>query len=171
MKKLFKQNYFLLFLIIFTLTNCGIYKPVNVRERPVQGLERAKQNIEQGKGISIGNALKRGSTNYDFSTSNPMWRASLELLDFLPLTTVDYSGGIIITDWYSDSNNESLKITIRFLNNEIQTNSIKIIVHQKVCSNVNNCKINEIDTKIKQELIKSILAKASVIEKEQKQKK
>ncbi len=33
-----------------------------------------------------------------------LWRASLEILDFIPLTTVDYSGGIIITDWYNDKN-------------------------------------------------------------------
>ena len=41
-------------------------------------------------------------TTYEFSTSNPMWRASLEVLDFIPLSTVDYSGGMIITDWYSE---------------------------------------------------------------------
>ena len=49
-----------------------------------------------------------------------MWRASLETLDFLPLTTVDYSGGIIITDWYFDNtgkSEESIKISIRFLSN------------------------------------------------------
>ena len=72
---------------------------------------------------------KNKATNYQFSTSNPLWRASLELIDFIPLSTVDYSGGIIITDWYSDSSssNESIKITIRFLSNEIQTNSLKIL--------------------------------------------
>ena len=60
---------------------------------------------------------RKGKTNYEFSTSNPMWRASLETLDFLPLTTVDYSGGMIITDWYSDNNSqsESIKISVRFL--------------------------------------------------------
>ena len=59
-----------------------------------------------------------GSTNYEFSTSNPMWRASLEVLDFLPLATVDYSGGVIISDWYTDNDpNEALKITVRFLDN------------------------------------------------------
>ena len=77
-----------------------------------------------------------GSTTYEFSTSNPMWRASLEILDFLPMTTVDYSGGIIITDWYSDissSNEDSIKITVRFLSNDIRSDSLKIIVHKKKC--------------------------------------
>ena len=62
-----------------------------------------------------------------------MWRASLEILDFLPLTTVDYSGGMIITDWYSEnSSNESIKITVRFLANEVRADSLKIIVHKKL---------------------------------------
>ena len=91
----------------------------------------------------------------------------------MPLTTVDYSGGIIITDWYSDTNNanESIKITVRFLSNEIQSNSLKIIVHNKKCRTDENCTINEIDSNIKFELQKSILAKATVFEKELKDSK
>ena len=87
---------------------------------------------------------KLGGTNFEFSTSNPMWRASLETLDFLPLQTVDYSGGVIISDWYSENTNknESLKITIRFLSNEIRSDSIKIIVHKKNVTYQSNCNIS-----------------------------
>lgn len=117
--------------------------------------------------------FKGGSTNYEFSSSNPMWRASLEILDFLPFTVVDYSGGMLVTDWYSDEVNSknSLKITLRFLSNEIQTNSLKIIVHQKKCLSTNNCTTQEINSKIKEELTKSILTSAATIEAEQKAKK
>ena len=87
------------FLSIF-LTSCGGFKYSDARKNPTKGEERARKNVKEGRGIALGNALKRG-TSYEFSTSNPMWRASLETLDFLPLTTVDYSGGIIISDWYS----------------------------------------------------------------------
>ena len=91
----------------------------------------------------------------------------------MPLTTVDYSGGIIITDWYSDSGNanDSIKITLRFLSNEIQSNSIKVIVHNKKCNSNNNCTVNEIDSKIKFELQKSILSKAAMLQKESKKSK
>ena len=122
------------FMALILLNSCGIYKPVDARKQPQQALEKAKKNIEEGRGTSIGGLLgNKGGTNYEFSSSNPMWRASLEIIDFLPLTTVDYSGGIIITDWYNDSQspNESIKVTIRFLSNEIQSNSLKIIVHKK----------------------------------------
>ena len=104
-------------------------------------------------------------TNYEFSTSNPLWRASLETLDFMPLTSVNYSGGIIITDWYSNSGeNEALKITVRFLNNEIQASSLKVIVHEKKCSTTNNCIITEINSSIKNQLAANILKKAKIIE-------
>ena len=100
-----------------------------------------------------------------------MWRASLEILDFLPLTTVDYSGGIIITDWYNDSNSdESIKITLRFLSNEIRADSLKVIVHRKKCSINQNCAIVKIQSKIQEELLASILKNAVLIEREDKSK-
>lgn len=167
----------LLFSAIF-LFSCSIPealkpKKVDSRKIPVNADERARQNINEGRGISLKGAIGgNNKTTYEFSTSNPLWRASLETIDFMPLTTVDYSGGIIITDWYSDtgSSNESIKITVRFLSNEIQSNSLKVIVHSKNCTASENCVINEIDSNIKFELQKTILAKAATFEKEAKEK-
>ena len=163
---------FFLISLLFTLTNCGLHKKVS-GDVPIQGEERAKRNIEQGRGLTLKNLRGGDKTTYQFSTSNPMWRASLELLDFLPLTTVDYSGGIIITDWYSDNNNfnESIKITVRFLNNEIAANNIKIIVHQKKCVQLQKCVVKELNSAIKQELAKSILKKAALFKIENQNKK
>ena len=162
-------------LMLVTLTACGIYKKVDQREMPDTAQAKARKNIEEGKGVSIGGMIgKRGSTNYEFSTSNPMWRASLETLDFLPLTTVDYSGGIIITDWYSDNNSakESIKISLRFLSNDIRSESLKVIVHQKICSSNLNCRVVLLSkTKIKEELHSAILRKAALLEKQSKNKK
>ena len=96
------------------------------------------------------------------------------LLDFLPLATVDYSGGMIITDWYSDtsSNEESIKISLRFLGNDIRGENLKVIVHKKTCNANLNCKVNILNkTKIKEELHTTILRKAAVLEKEAKKKK
>ena len=166
-------------LITFFFTfGCAVpdaLKPKKVEKgTPVNAFERARKNVEEGRGVSLKGAVSgRRGTTYEFSTSNPLWRATLETLDFMPLTTVDYSGGIIITDWYSDSGNanDAIKITLRFLSNEIQSNSIKVIVHNKKCNSNNNCKINEIDSNIKFELQKSILAKAAMLEKEVKKSK
>ena len=159
-------------LLCIAINSCGIYRPVDQRTFPGTAKEKAKKNIEEGRGVSVNNLLKRGSSGFEFNTSNPLWRASLELIDFMPLTTVDYSGGIIITDWYNDNNknNEYIKITLRFLNNEIDANSVKIIVHQKKCSNSNNCVVNEIKSKIKDDLLREILTNAAKIKLEQDKK-
>ena len=162
-------------LILVTLTACGGFKKVDQRQMPDGSKAKARKNLEEGRGVSIagiGKGLRK--TTYEFSTSNPMWRASLETLDFLPLTTVDYSGGIIITDWYSDSNSskESIKISLRFLANEIRSESLKVIVHQKTCSTNLDCRVILLsDTKIKEELHAAILRKAALLEQESKKKK
>ena len=154
------------------ITSCGIYKKTDARKVSSNAQERAKKNVEEGRGVSLGGMLKKDNT-FEFSTSNPMWRASLEVLDFLPLSNVDYSGGVIITDWYNDSSNlkESIKITVRFLSNEIQSNSIKIVVHRKNCMTDSNCQVLKIDSRIEQALTKSILSKAIALKKSDKSKK
>tara|TARA_B100001996_G_C18516053_1_gene537405 strand:- start:80 stop:610 length:531 start_codon:yes stop_codon:yes gene_type:complete len=174
MKKIQTFKNLTLLFVFFTLLSCGGFKKVDQRQMPDGGEAKAAKNVREGKGISIGGALKKRGTTYEFSTSNPMWRASLETLDFLPLTTVDYSGGIIITDWYSDSsgNNESIKISLRFLANEIRSESLKVIIHKKTCSVNQNCKVSLLSqSKIRNELHSTILRKAALLEEESKKKK
>ena len=172
-KKSFISRIILIFILAFFL-GCAKNDSKLDPNRPLTAKEKRRANIAEGRGVSLGSIIKnRGSTNYEFSSSNPMWRASLETLDFLPLTTVDYSGGIIITDWYSDDNNknESIKITIRFLSNEIRTDSVKIIVHKKTCNKNLNCTtILSSSNLIKDELRSTILRKASLFEKKDKNK-
>src|SRR6056300_1017141 len=93
-----------------------------------------------------------------------MWRASIDLLDFTPLSNVDYSGGIIITDWFSDKNtneNEYLKITIKFLSNEIRADGLDVIIHKKVCDVQNKCSTEKIDSSVNNEIKVAILKKAA----------
>ena len=162
-----KIIYFLVLSIL--LVNCSKITSPNAREVPTNALERARQNVEQGKGIGLKNILKR-DTNFEFSSSNPMWRATLEVIDFIPLSVVDYSGGIIISDWYNNGDNDALKISIRFLSNEIRSDSLKITVHQRKCKSTINCSTNLINSKLSNELASTILKKAATIEKIQNSK-
>jgi len=159
-------------LALIMLTSCQALKPekVNTREVPIKGSERSRKNIEEGSGVSLKNIIGNRGTTFEFSSSNPMWRASLEILDFLPLSTVDYSGGMIVSDWYTgESSNESIKISIRFLSNEIRSDSLKIIVHKKKCSENQVCQTKLLNnSKISQELRIAILKKAAELEKEKK---
>lgn len=165
----FFKSFFLFTTISFfliSLSNCGLYRPTDMRKLPTQASDQARKNLEEGRGVSLGGLVNR-KTSYEFSTSNPLWRATLETLDFMPLSTVDYSGGLIITDWYSDNlnKNDYIKITIRFLNNEIRSDSLKIIVHQKVCNKENNCGTKQVKSNLSVELTNSILKSAAILEK------
>ena len=115
----------------------------------------------------MGNNKKKGG-DFDFASSNEMWRASLDILDFMPLTSADYGGGLIITDWYNDqsSTNESVKISIRFLSNEIRADALKITVFSKECNKSINCKVSQSNPKIESELTVAILKRAAKYKKE-----
>ncbi len=151
------------------LQSCGIYKPVDSRKIPPNSKERVKQNLEQGKGMTLKGLVggKKAGTTYQFASSNPMWRATLEILDFLPLANVDYSGGIVTTDWYNEgtASDESIKITVRFLTNEIRSDGLKIIVHKKRCNIKQKCTVKKISSTLEQELRVAILKKAVIFEK------
>ena len=152
------------------LNSCGIYSPVDSRKVSPNSKERVKKNLEEGKGLSLKGLVSggKGGTNYQFASSNPMWRATLEILDFLPLANVDYSGGIITTDWYNEgtTSDESIKITVRFLTNEIRSDGIRIIVHKKRCNIQNKCTVKKISSALEHELQVAILKKAVLFEKE-----
>ena len=159
-------------IILSFLSSCGIGKiwdPADARTVPANVNERVKKNLEEGKGFSLKKAQQEGGrgTSYQFASSNPMWRATLDILDFLPLANVDYSGGIITTDWYNEglTSDESIKITVRFLTNEIRSDGLKIVVHKKRCNLQQNCTVKKISSNLEHELRLAILKKAVLFEK------
>ena len=171
-----KLAFFLSTIIISSLLySCGIYAPSDARKVSPNSKERVKKNLEEGRGMSLKKMMSDGSggTSYQFASSNPMWRATLEILDFLPLANVDYSGGIITTDWYNEgtASDESIKITVRFLTNEIRSDGIRIIVHKKRCNVQQKCSVKKISSALEQELRLAILKKAVIFEKEFKKNK
>ena len=160
-------------LILIALSSCGTGG--DARKNPPQPELRVKRNLEEGRGFTIDNVLKnrkkRGG-DFEFASSNELWRASLDTIDFMPLSSVNYSGGIIITDWYSDDSNidESVKISIRFLTNEVRADALNIKVFYKKCNQVMNCKISQKKGTIVTELKRNILNKAATYKKEKKDK-
>ena len=157
----------ILFLLSFLLTSCGMLKPSDARKVSPNVDERVKQAIEEGRGFRVGSGIGKGGTNFEFASSNELWRASLEVLDFLPLSNVDYSGGIIITEWYSEgtSNDEAIKITVRFLSNEIRADGLSVIIHKRVCNKFQQCTTAKIKSTLEEEVKLAILKTATLLEK------
>ena len=144
----------------------------DARKYPKDPAKRVAKNLEEGRGFRLMDMVDKKGTNFEFASSNELWRASLDAIDFMPLVSANYSGGIIITDWYSNdpNSNESLKITIRFLTNEIRSDAIAIKVYNKRCSNnLLNCEIFQTDGVLVAELKRKILKNAAIL-KEEKEK-
>jgi hypothetical protein len=142
----------------------------DAKKNPPDPRLRVKNNLEQGKGFRLNDLVKgkKGGGTFEFASSNELWRASLDTIDFIPLASVNYSGGIIITDWYS-TNNETdklIKISIRFLTNEIISDSLDIKVFTKKCNDQNKCLISEESNNLVTELTREILKKATIYKKE-----
>ena len=161
-------NIITLFLFLFLFSGCKNGLPgSDARKVPYDPRERVKKNLEEGKGFRLNNLTKRRGGDFEFASSNELWRASLDVMDFMPLASANYSGGLIITDWYSENNpNESIKVTIRFLTNEIRSDALVIKIFYKSCKELTNCSINEKTGPLSNEIKKEILKLAAKYKKE-----
>ena len=175
--KRFSPLTFFIILLIF-LNNCGgnFFRGADARKVSPDPRDRVKKNLEEGKGFRLNDAIKKGAGigggNFEFASSNELWRASLDIIEFMPLTSANYSGGIIITDWYTNNTdpNETIKITIRFLSNEIRSDAIDINVFYKKCDANYKCVVQKDNENIVAELRREILKKATIYQKQTKAK-
>jgi len=162
----FIYNLILGVFLIFFISSCGLYKKSDARKVSPNPSERVKANMEKGEGFRI-KSLGKKSGDFQFASSNEMWRATLDILDFAPLGNVDYSGGLIITDWFNEETEprNSLKITVRFLSNEIRADGLQVILHKKTCNQNLECSIKKYSSKINNDIKLAILKRATKISK------
>jgi len=154
-----------LFISSFFLNSCGGILPgADARKYDPDPKKRVAKNLEEGRGFRLSESFNKSNGTFEFASSNELWRASLDTIDFMPLASVNYSGGIIITDWYStdQTSNESIKISIRFLTNEIRSDALDIKVFSKKCIAQSNCIISEREGNLVPELKEKILKTAAV---------
>jgi len=161
MKIIEKTSFLKFYLLIFFLLQCSKIDPVTGEKILIEPdpVKKARKAADEGGGLFGDLKRNNKSNNFEFSSSNVLWRATLQSLEFLPLLNADYSGGIVIYDWYSDNLNskEQIKVTVRFLSNELRANSLKIIVHKKTCDENNVCLIKKVDGGIAEEIKDKIL--------------
>ncbi len=159
------------FAIFTLLSSCGGFKRSGI-DQPVNAKDRVKKNLEEGRGLRFTYGNNSNNGNFSFASSNPLWRATLEKLDFIPLTNVDYAGGVIITDWYGDINSdEQIKVAVKFLTNEIRSDALKILIYKKKCVEINKCQTLKVENNTGNEIKASILKRATILSKEAKSKK
>ena len=170
----FIKKYFIyLILLLLTFSGCSnnIFRRADVKDTSVNVNDRVKKNIEEGRGIRFGRGGSTGGT-FDFASSNELWRASMDVLDFVPFSNASYSGGILITEWFDGNSNDKnekrdLKITVRFLTNEIRSDALDISIHERKCQgNGTSCSVNKIKSELEPQIGLAILKRAAILEKE-----
>ena len=163
----------LLLLSSFFLHACSGIPGADARKYPADPQKRIDKNMAEGKGFRFNPKGGNNGGVFEFASSNELWRASLDILDFMPLASVNYSGGIIITDWYSTekTSNESIKISIRFLSNEVRSDALDIKIFKRICVDLSNCVVSEKTGNIAPELKVKILKTAAIYKSEKKKKK
>ena len=171
----FIKKYFIyLILLLLTFSGCSsnIFRRADVKDTPINVNDRVKKNIEEGRGIRFGKGSSSGGT-FDFASSNELWRASMDVLDFVPFSNASYSGGVLITEWFNGNSNDKnekrdLKITVRFLTNEIRADALDISIHERKCqSNGTGCSVNKITSELEPKIKLAILKRAAILEKNQ----
>ena len=171
----FIKKYFIyLILLLLTFSGCSnnIFRRADVKDTPINVNDRVKKNIEEGRGIRFGKGSSKGGT-FDFASSNELWRASMDVLDFVPFSNASYSGGVLITEWFNGNSNDKnekrdLKITVRFLTNEIRSDALDISIHERKCqSNGTSCSVNKIKSELEPQIGLAILKRAAILEKKQ----
>ena len=171
----FIKKYFIyLILLLLTFSGCSnnIFRRADVKDTPINVNDRVKKNIEEGRGIRFKKGSSSGGT-FDFASSNELWRASMDVLDFVPFSNASYSGGILITEWFDGNSNDKnekrdLKITVRFLTNEIRSDALDISIHERKCqSNGTSCSVNKIKSELEPQIGLAILKRAAILEKKQ----
>ena len=171
----FIKKYFIyLILLLLTFSGCSnnIFRRADVKDTPINVNDRVKKNIEEGRGIRFKKGSSSGGT-FDFASSNELWRASMDVLDFVPFSNASYSGGVLITEWFDGNSNDKnekrdLKITVRFLTNEIRSDALEISIHERKCqSNGTGCSVNKIKSELEPEIGLAILKRAAILQKDQ----
>ncbi len=119
-------------------------------------VQKRTEKYRDSTGGILGNFSKKNSGTFDFANSNVLWRASLKSLENIPLQSASYAGGILVTDWYGNSN-ESIKIEINFKSDKLESSSIIVKSFIKKCQTVSSCATtsgtDEFNTEIKTKIL------------------
>jgi hypothetical protein len=126
------------------LAGCSYVKPPSV-DPDYMGLgsfsdtySRPGPPVDNGGLFTFGNAKQKpdqaGAAGAGIGVNAFLWRGALDTLSFLPLSSADPFGGVIITDWYSpaDAQGERFKATAYILGRELRSDAIRISVFRQI---------------------------------------
>ena len=165
------RRLFNIFIFSILLTSCSLwgskeksansnYENISVKKKDWEPNVLKRVDQEKGGLTNIFGAERSTASQGD----NVIWQASLEVLADIPLAQANYTGGVIITDWYNSSNsNESIKISIFINSARLEVNSFDVKSFKKTCSAANNCQTVNLTSDFNQKIKDRVLEKARII--------
>ncbi len=120
------------------LASCGTdLSPKPGQEVPIGRDEARKYGFGKLMGddfLLFGGPKKKGSNAQSASVNRYLWHASLEVVSFMPLQSVDASGGVIVTDWYSAPQNphERIKVTVYITDGALRADALRVHMFKQV---------------------------------------
>lgn len=84
-------------------------------------------------GSRSGKSAGQGGGGSGLGVNSFLWRASLDTISFMPLSSADPFGGVIITDWYTppETPDERFKMSVYILGRELRADGIKVAVFRQ----------------------------------------
>jgi len=168
----FFRTFLHLLILSLILNNCSSKKDEDSRGKVFEPNAdvRAREYADKNPINIFGKDTKQ--TTFDFASSNPLWRATLKTLDFLPLMSTDYSGGVINYDWYSEQgfSNEEIKVSVRFLGTDLRSESIQVISFKRKCNQA-GCQTIKLGDNFSKEIKDNIINTARLYRIEEEKKK
>jgi len=161
-----KIRVFLILICLLFINHCAKVDPITGEKILIEPDTRKKSREFVDKGVGIFGDIGKNKSGgvFEFASSNVLWRATLKTLDFLPLANADYSGGVVIYDWYSNkTEKELIKVSVRFLSNELRTSSLEIVGHKKICDDSGKCYTEKLNNKFTEEIKDYIITKARLL--------
>jgi hypothetical protein len=150
------------------LSSCSNFRPKDAPDEkaPLDSEEKRKYTFGSIIGdetlVFGGSRKKTGSNGTGISVNTYLWQASLEAIKFMPLVSTDANGGVIVTDWYSESKqpNERIKVTLYIRGLELRVEAIQATVQKQVLRSGQWVNVNDSDSVAASNLENIILTKA-----------
>ena len=126
--------------------------------------ERVFASQESGGGFPFfGRKRSSGAdTEAGIGVNSYLWRASLDTLSFMPLSSADPWGGIIITDWYTNPEkpDERFKATVYILDTRLRADALNVAVFKQVSNGAGGWVDSAVTAQTETDIENSILTRA-----------
>lgn len=152
--------------LTLTLSACGTSKGVRA-----QGDNNSARGVfytqTPGEGVNMGGLFGKNRSAADagqngIGVNSYLWRATLDTLSFMPLTSADPWGGVIITDWFSNPEkpDERFKATVYILDTRLRADALNVTVYKQIRDGSGGWADSAVSAQTETDLENSILTRA-----------